>query len=95
MPSMSDVEAAADMFLNWVYRRVTYGAPDWVINGNPQSVCEGPLEGTWEGFRNIKDDNGDRLPELDNRLPGNTRYLWMDNLMNIVFDDNPNWTSNQ
>ena len=90
-PSNDPSEAAADMFLNWVYRRNTYGAPDWFVPENPQSRCNGPSDiGQWQGFRNI-----DQLGNLDTSLPGNTRYLWMDNFMGMIVNDNPNWTSEE
>jgi len=70
-------EAVADMFLNWVYRKVT----DTAWTGNP---CTYPEMGSWQGFLNINwldDPNG----ISDSRLPGNARFGWMENQMATIF----------
>lgn len=63
-------ETAGDMFLNWVYRRTTSSDPNGPLAGGP---CQGPINGNWEGFRNITNDGSD-----DGWLSGNVRYWWMD-----------------
>jgi hypothetical protein len=69
-PDNIDIEAAADMFLNWVYRRNT----DLPPSGDPCTYV--PTDTTWQGFQNI-DFNGN--PDL--QLSGNVRYWWMDQVM--------------
>lgn len=71
-------EAAADMFLNWVYRRNTGPAP----TGAP---CSMPATGTWEGFLNtdwLSDPDG---ADDHTRKPGNARYQWMENTLSAIF----------
>jgi len=59
-------EAVADMFLNWVYRRLTNGPAIW-------SRCDGPIGDSWQGFRNIEGTG-----RADPSEPGNSRYWWME-----------------
>jgi len=89
---MSDVEAAADMFLNWVYRRTTDAAPTGITSNfdpltadspAPQAACNYPDSGTWIGFRNI-----DRFGMLQaTEKPGNVRYWWMEGTLERIFRD--------
>lgn len=73
-------EAAADMFLNWVYRRITDDAP---VDG----ACDGPQEiGQWQGFRNLSGDGS-----YDDTLPGNARYWWMEAQVADIFSQHLNW----
>jgi len=77
--SLEDLgETTADMFLNWVYRRITAGPAIW-INCTPQAPFE---VGTWSGFRNI-----DSAGNYDSRLPGNARYKWMEDFMIARFGE--------
>ncbi len=87
-PEDTPYEAAADMFLNWVYRRTSLGSA--IPNGNlPGEACTNnvaigdgntpPGSATWEGFRNITTTGG-----YDSDLPGNRRYWWMEREMNDV-----------
>jgi len=77
-------ETAADMFLNWVYRRIKDGPVNWTscaldntqVDDEPQEI------GDWQGFRNI-----DAVGVFDTTLPGNARYEWMENFMITVFDE--------
>jgi hypothetical protein len=71
------IEATADMFLNWVYRRIT-DSPDGPV-GDP---CMYPLDGNWQGFKNI-DINGN----VDLQLSGNVRYWWMDQEIGKILPD--------
>jgi hypothetical protein len=75
-------EAAADMFLNWVYRRQT--DPMGAASGDKCTNRTGI--GTWLGFRNINTDG-----TLDDRLPGNARYWWMEEKMGLIFGQQANW----
>lgn len=85
-PSDQPVEAAADMFLNWVYRRTTDTAPtnisaDPLSGITPQDTCNYAQTGNWMGFQNI-----DRTGASDTTKPGNTRYWWMESVMTIIFN---------
>lgn len=70
-------EAAADMFLNWVYRRNS----DTI----PNDPCTDPLTGTWEGFKNVNWSLNP--PQNDNTRPGNKRYQWAENTIDAIFGD--------
>ncbi len=75
-------EAAADMFLNWVYRREVQGAV-------PEQVDCSSLP-TWngEGFLNRTRENGQGgVTGLDaqQQQPGEQRYVWMDSRMRVIF----------
>jgi hypothetical protein len=85
-------EAAADMFLNWVYRR-RGGIPD----ANP---CDDPVPGDWRGFRNTDwRDDPDTVGVFENVSTsategseeefrsGSKRYEWMYDEMNLIFDE--------
>ena len=83
------VEAAADMFLNWVYRRTTDAAPTNIPTNfdpisdaapAPADACNYALQSSWEGFRNINRDGTD-----DGRRPGNVRYWWIEGMLNVIF----------
>lgn len=69
-------EAAGDMFLNWVYRRITDG-----LSGSPCSI---PASGRWLGFKNIT-ANG--FVDVKG-LPGDIRYEWMEYLVTSLFSQN-------
>ncbi len=98
-PTNSDVEATADMFLNWVYRRTSDSAPtDLIPNFDPNGdvgtqlnqlspACNYPATGAWQGFHNITKTNSP-----DDTLPGNRRYWWMEGtLINIFANPQNNW----
>jgi len=73
-------EAVADMFLNWVYRRITDSAPTG-------DRCTTSVQvGTWQGFRNI---NGSGT--FDATLPGNARYWWMEEQLAAIFAQHNTW----
>jgi hypothetical protein len=84
-------EAAADMFLNWVYRRLTD-----IINSPPNwaNACAGPIpvaNEPWSGFKNImgnKDIAGNNI--VDPTQSGNVRYWWMEQVMRLIFQTK-NW----
>jgi len=97
-PANSDIEAAADMFLNWVYRRTSDAAPsnlpsDFVPNAPSLAVqvtqladaCTYPSTGAWEGFQNIN-----RTGNPDPTLPGNRRYWWIEGTLSTIFQ-NEGW----
>jgi len=80
-------EAAADMFLNWVYRKNTYQAPQTDICSI--SITTG---GNWSGFLNLSwvqltQEVG--LPPLlgtvDVSHPGDKRWAWMNSVVASVF----------
>jgi hypothetical protein len=76
-PENSFNETAADMSLNWVYRRLVDGTDTTLIT----DPCQGPTTPPANtGFQNI-DDDGD----TDNSLPGNIRYWWTENTMRNIF----------
>jgi hypothetical protein len=98
-PANTPVEAAADMFLNWVYRRFQDAAPtgiaspfDPLVNDDPApaSACNYEADGDWEGFRNI---GGDGNPEPtnpqsgNNPKSGNVRYWWMEGTLGVIFQN--------
>jgi hypothetical protein len=82
------VEAAADMFLNWVYRRTSDAAPTNIPlefnplgrDGPPVAACNYAISGSWLGFRNINRDGSD-----DTRRPGNVRYWWIEGTLQVIF----------
>jgi hypothetical protein len=83
----SHIETAADMFLNWVYRRTSDAAPTGIPVGfvpsdgtAPPDACAYPLSGNWVGFRNI---NRDGLQDAS--APGNVRYWWMEGTLGVIF----------
>lgn len=93
-PDNSDLEATADMFLNWVYRRTTDNAPTGIVNefdpltgGNsaPTDACNYSSTGSWQGFKNITSDG-----QPDTTQPGNVRYWWMEGTLHVVFRSQ-NW----
>ena len=96
-PMNSDVETAADMFLNWVYRRTSDVAPtgipdNFVPNGDVATqldqlspACSYPAAGVWQGFRNITKTNSP-----DDTLPGNRRYWWMEGTLASIFENSRN-----
>jgi hypothetical protein len=74
-------EAAADMFLNWVYRRLNDPVND------VEDYCTSRVEvGQWLGFRNI-DGNG----QFDASLPGNSRFAWMQTQIEEIFTSQTGW----
>lgn len=73
-------EAAADMFLNWVYRRLTDAPP-------AADPCSAPLTGSWQGFLNI--DYRQTPPIEDPYRSGNKRYKYMEETMSTIFDEHP------
>lgn len=85
-PLDRDLEATADMFLNWVYRRTTDNAPaipnGYTFNFNAPltEACSYAQQGTWLGFQNI-DKDGQQKPNKS----GNARYLWMEEVLIDVF----------
>jgi hypothetical protein len=80
------VEAVADMFLNWVYRRTTDNPPTNISNTPlsdvlpPFDACNYALAGTWRGFQNIMRDGSS-----DPSKPGNARYWWMEAVLDTMF----------
>jgi hypothetical protein len=78
-PSEDVDETAADMFLNWVYRKITNNPPTYKIS----------IPGEWMGFLNKSwtDKTGDGIPDEadDNTYPGDARFEWMNNVMTIIF----------
>ncbi len=83
-------EAAADMFLNWVYRRQN-------VIGNITDPCSGPSGNGWDGFLNTDWDPFTnptcQTGCLQNQAPmgfsGNMRFDWMDRqITNVAFHIN-------
>jgi hypothetical protein len=68
-------EAAADMFLNWVYRTIT--------NISPLLKTEVP--GSWSGYRNM--DWRNNAEANDDSYPGDARLEWMQIVMDNIFDE--------
>ncbi len=78
-------EAAADMFLNWVYRITspTSSIPNLTSSSYADDACTFDTTiGNWEGFRNI-----DGAEASDSSLPGNRRYWWMHREVNDILTD--------
>lgn len=67
-------ETAADMFLNWVYRKFT----------DTFGVFYTTAPGTWQGFLNVSWRNNSSATTDDN-FPGDARYEWMNNVMAQIF----------
>lgn len=91
--SQKDVaETAADMFLNWVYRRISAGTTFASENEACNAPIGDPTAPTWEGFQNI-----DRIGNLlvlgtsPERNPGNMRFWWLDAVMQTLASENSNW----
>lgn len=81
-------EAAADMFLNWVYRRLLQGlSPSFTI------VCDPNITPTWNGpgFLNFSWFGGSNIGGLMTPIsqpterPGDIRYQWMDETIITIF----------
>jgi hypothetical protein len=68
-------ETAADMFLNWVYRRRTNNPPTYKVN----------VPGTWDGFRNSAWPNNSANAQNDANYPGDARFEWMNIIMGQIF----------
>jgi len=67
-------ETAADMFLNWVYRRRTNNPPTYQTT----------VPNNWEGFSNEQwVNNGAGSNDYD--YPGDARFEWMNRVMNQIF----------
>lgn len=96
-PDNSPIEAAADMFLNWVYRLNKENGDE------PADSCgleNRPLPEDWAGpgFLNQAwsatphpspiNDGAGILGVLDTSLPGDRRYFYMDVLMRTIFSNN-------
>lgn len=90
-PAETDVETAADMFLNWVYRRTTDTAPSNIpIPFDPLTfdapapidACNYAQNGAWQGFKNIREDGS-----TDTRKPGNVRYWWIEGTLDRIARD--------
>jgi len=76
-------EAAADMFLNWVYRRIEQGpSPSHAVICDQSAIPSY----TGPGFSNLSWLNGLQTPEAQTR-PGDTRYQWMDITMITLFNE--------
>ncbi|MDX2162266.1 MAG: hypothetical protein SF162_13150 [bacterium] len=67
-------ETAADMFLNWVYRRRTNNPPTYQTT----------VPGTWEGFSNQQWLNNAAGGD-DFNYPGDARFEWMNRVMNQIY----------
>jgi hypothetical protein len=65
-------ETAADMFLNWVYRR------------RLSTPIRTTVPGTWDGFLNISWDNNIDPGASDANYPGDARFDWMNIIMNQI-----------
>lgn len=92
-PEDTPIEAAADMFLNWVYRRTTDVAPtgipvpfDPLANDDPAPIaaCNYPNTGNWAGFANILDTGA---TDTSNAKAGNVRYWWIEGTLDRIFRD--------
>ncbi|NUQ06644.1 MAG: hypothetical protein HUU31_22355, partial [Anaerolineae bacterium] len=68
-------ETAADMLLNWVYRRNTNHPPTYLTQ----------VPGTWHGFNNLDWSNNAMTANNDSRFPGDARDEWMNIVVNAIF----------
>jgi hypothetical protein len=78
-------EAAGDMFLNWVYRKITDSNAS-SVSANP---CASPATGTWTGFLNTSwfgsaCHSTAGCPDYDG-LSGNRRFAWMEDQISQIF----------
>lgn len=92
-------EEEADMFLNWVYRKISNKPPTYMISvptllsNNTFSV-----EGLWLGFHNLSwepvpVDNGEYPNDArDDSYPGDSRFEWANVVLIEVFKEK-SWTS--
>jgi hypothetical protein len=83
-------EAAADMFLNWVYRRNTDTDIPNILNWNICNDITHHVDGqtgthTWEGFLNI--DWATNSSVADMGWPGNARFKRMEVLLTDIFGE--------
>jgi Tol biopolymer transport system component len=69
-------ETAADMFLNWVYRKTS-------PNAGISNPCTVP--GTWDGFRNTSWVGDITTGNNDVTCPGDARFEWMERVINRIF----------
>jgi len=92
-------EAAADMFLNWVYRVQTWGVvvPPSIPNSCTLNPIPSPDTWSGEGFLNrnwvnLVSSVGTSLEGgLDPRLPGDVRYREMHQIVLDLFSSRPSW----
>jgi hypothetical protein len=68
-------ETAADMFLNWIYRKTT----------DTSTSLYTTVPGSWQGFLNMT-WSGNSSGSNDANYPGDARYEWMNNVMNRIFE---------
>jgi hypothetical protein len=68
-------ETAADMFLNWVYRRRTNNPPSYAV----------AVPGSWEGFLNLGWLNNATSGTADPNYPGDARFEWMNRVISHIF----------
>jgi hypothetical protein len=68
-------ETAADMFLNWVYRRRTNNPPSYQVTE----------PGTWDGFKNLSWVGNVTTGVTDGKFTGDARFEWMNRVMNRIF----------
>ena len=77
-------EAAADMFLNWVYRQRTDQTAPAAPCGQPHN------HGIWSGFlnRDWRDIQSDAptAGSPDDSLPGDKRYVWVNDQILDIFE---------
>jgi len=73
-------ETAADMFLNWAYRRVTNNPPSIAFQDSDQ------VPGNWEGFKN-RSWIGNSSGSDDNSFPGDARFRWVTIVMQQIFSE--------
>jgi hypothetical protein len=94
-------EAMADMFLNWIYRRISDNNTSYFVlstAGDPNTnaplhrtvACQQPQTETWEGFLNRSWISGEPCATsangcADSTLPGNVRYAWMQAHIREIF----------
>lgn len=85
----NDTEAAADMFLNWVYRSNQVNGKGTVncVHSNPSYPGPGFLNHSWLGQQSDFATTG----TFDNRLPGNRRHKWMHEEVKDLFQQHPYW----
>ncbi|MDX2139894.1 MAG: PA14 domain-containing protein [Chloroflexota bacterium] len=98
-PENIPLEAAADMFLNWVYGSNSSSGTSPVTGvqtnaaaptgGCPVNQSVPPPSQNWDGFRN---NNWSTSPyPYDWGLPGDVRYVYMNGLMVTIFAGNTGW----
>jgi hypothetical protein len=95
-PENIPLEAAADMFLNWVYRSNSPTGATIISNAQTNAQAPSncptnqsiPPSESWNGFKN---QNWDANGAYDWGVPGDVRYVLMQSRMTAIFANNSGW----